>query len=31
MYKQLADTFLSLSIADINKAVAAGELIELEV
>ncbi|MBF0411026.1 MAG: type II toxin-antitoxin system RelE/ParE family toxin, partial [Candidatus Riflebacteria bacterium] len=31
MYKQLADTFLSLSIADINKAVQAGELIELEV
>ncbi|MBF0231118.1 MAG: type II toxin-antitoxin system RelE/ParE family toxin [Desulfamplus sp.] len=29
MYKQLADTFLSLSIADINKAVAAGELMEL--
>lgn len=31
MYKKLADTFLSLSIADINKAAAAGELIELEV
>lgn len=31
MYKKLADTFLNLSIADIDKAVRASELIELEV
>lgn len=30
MYKQLADTFLSLTIADVDKAIAVGELIELE-
>ena len=29
MYKQLSDTFLNLSIAYIDKAVAAGELMEL--